>query len=88
VGTCCSCAVPGAAAGDMDDLLELLFPDDPQLGAAHLADMEPAALRAHLATRGELQTASGTALAFVGQLLCPSPCDSSTFIARLKEYVF
>lgn len=38
--------------GDMDDLLELLFPDDPQLGAAHLADMEPAALRAHLATRG------------------------------------
>jgi hypothetical protein len=38
----------------MDDLLELLFPEDPQLSAAHLADMEPAALRAHLATRGEL----------------------------------
>jgi hypothetical protein len=44
--------------GDMDDLLELLFPDEPQLGAAHLADMEPAALRAHLATRGELAPAA------------------------------
>lgn len=37
----------------MDDLLELLFPDDLALGIKQLHLMDPAALNTRLATRGE-----------------------------------
>eukprot|EP00775_Hariotina_reticulata_P010288 gene10288-10447_t len=38
--------------GDIDDILELLFPDDPLLGISNLHKLEPAALAARLAMRG------------------------------------
>lgn len=64
--------------GDMDDLLELLFPDDPQLGAAHLADMEPAALRAHLATRGAVTT--------VASVVAPHPVATTVLLDALQHH--
>eukprot|EP00879_Flechtneria_rotunda_P009863 GHRR01010315.1.p1 GENE.GHRR01010315.1~~GHRR01010315.1.p1 ORF type:complete len:548 (+),score=138.18 GHRR01010315.1:757-2400(+) len=38
--------------GDMDDLLEVLFPDDPRLGLKHLHKLDPHELHTRLATRG------------------------------------
>jgi hypothetical protein len=43
------------ASGDMDDLLELLFPDDPELSSKHLHTQDPASIMTHLATRGAQQ---------------------------------
>lgn len=43
-------------SGDMDDLLELLFPNDPALGIEQLHLMEPEALQTRLATRGKAAT--------------------------------
>jgi hypothetical protein len=42
-----------SCAGDMDDLLELLFPDDPQLSFKQLHMQDPATITSRLATRGE-----------------------------------
>lgn len=77
---CCHCvsfntaawatAAPSAVllcTGDMDDLLEVLFPDDPELGLAQLHTLEPNKLQARLATRGERQHTSSAALMTVGQ---------------------
>lgn len=45
--------MPWSCAGDMDDLLELLFPADPQLSFKQLHMQEPATITSRLATRGE-----------------------------------
>lgn len=45
----------------MDDLLELLFPDDPELSFKQLHQQDPATITSRLATRGEAASLTHTA---------------------------
>jgi hypothetical protein len=70
------CVVLCGVSGDIDDLLELLFPDDNELSFKQLHTQDPATITSRLATRGKAATTALMPLHQVCQSLW-CYCDST-----------